>query len=294
MRRRLRRAAVTVAASAALALVACGGGGIGDGDDDGADIPTLEITGIDYGYEAPAGVPGGLTSVRFENAAATEDHQAQLVRLNDGVTFDDFTAALESAESEADILGLGTLAGGPGAGAGGLAEATIDLEPGTYAVLCLIPSPEDGVPHVAKGMIASLEVAEPEGDQPEPPVADVSVALQDFEFDIPSSLAAGVTTFGVVNNGPQPHEIAFIRAEEGVSYQDVLDIILVPPGSAPPPAEPPLFAFAGQMAVLSDGGSGFTTINLAPGTYALLCFVTDPETGAPHAVLGMAQELTVE
>jgi hypothetical protein len=34
----------------------------------------------------------------------------------------------------------------------------MNLTPGNYALICLIPSP-DGVPHVAKGMMVPIEVA---------------------------------------------------------------------------------------------------------------------------------------
>ena len=37
---------------------------------------------------------------------------------------------------------------------------------------------------------------------------------------------------------------------------------------------------------MSNGVSLQTTTNLTPGTYTLLSFVTDPESGAPHAALG--------
>lgn len=34
-------------------------------------------------------------------------------------------------------------------------------------------------------------------------------------------------------------------------------------------------------------------VDLAPGTYAAVCFIPDLETGAPHAMLGMTASFTV-
>lgn len=309
MRRTIRWSLI---AACLLALALAFGAAACDDDDEGggeeatptagaeptepsAEAGVLEVTGLDYTYSSPSSIAGGVTTIHFTNGSEAEDHQAQLFRLNEGTTFEDFNATLLTAASEADVLPLGTLVGGLGVGAGGTAEAVLDLQEGTHVMLCFIPSPADGTPHVAKGMITTLEVTAPAAEQPEPPVADVSVGLADFAFDVPETLPAGATTFEVTNNGPQPHEMALIQAAQGATYQDVLDIILAEPDpEAPPPSGPPPFTFVGQMAVLGNGESGFTTIDLSAGTYALLCFVTDPDSGAPHAALGMAQELTVE
>ena len=40
---------------------------------------------------------------------------------------------------------------------GGIANATVMLQPGTYLLGCWIPS-DDGVPHLMKGMIRQLTV----------------------------------------------------------------------------------------------------------------------------------------
>jgi hypothetical protein len=47
-------------------------------------------------------------------------------------------------------------------------------------------------------------------------------------------------------------------------------------------------------AFLDPGGRYFETIDLSPGTYAVICPVPDPASGQPHHELGMIQELIVE
>jgi hypothetical protein len=259
----------------------------------GAELPEVQITGLDYSYDAPESIVGGYTRITFENASDAEDHQAQLFRLNEGATFDDFTAALP--EGEAAVFALGTAAGGPGAGPGLANENVLNLDAGSYVLLCLIPSPSDGVSHAAKGMIQPLEVTEAAAEAPEVPAADVAVGLSDFAFDAPATIPAGETTFGVTNNGPQPHEMALLRLAEGLTVEALLDLFAATPDpNAPPPEGPPPFTFLGQVAVMGNGVSGQTTIDLVPGTYTLLCFVTDPDSGAPHAALGMSAEIVAE
>ena len=41
---------------------------------------------------------------------------------------------------------------------GGRGWTTLDLQPGEYALICFVPDPADGVPHVAKGMLRTFVV----------------------------------------------------------------------------------------------------------------------------------------
>ena len=257
------------------------------------EIPSVTIVANDYLFvDAPTSIPGGLTRIVFSNESVAEDHQAQLLRLKDDVSYSDFDAALDDPDvTETDIFAMvATAAGGPGTGPGGENENVIDLEEGTYALICFIPSPTDNVQHAFKGMRQELEVTAIPAEQPEPPDVDVSVGLADFEFDAPETLAAGETTFEVMNNGPQAHEMAVFQLDDGTTTEDLLGLLT----GAVEPTGPPPFTFTGQVAVMTPGESGITTLDLEVGSYALLCFVTDPETGLPHFALGMAQDLVVE
>jgi len=269
--------------------------GLACGDDEnggGSEIPSVAITGSDFTYDAPTQIAGGLTRIDFTNAAPAEDHQAQLLRLNEDVRYTDFTEVLTAEDStEADIFALVEAAeGGPGTGPGGETNNVIDLAEGTYALICFIPSPTDGIPNFSKGMVQQFDVTAPAEEQPEPPETDLTVGLSDFEFEAPQTLEAGEASFDVVNNGPQPHEMAVYRLEEGITTDDALGIFS---GEVTPEGPPP-FSFAGQVAVLSPSESGIITMDLEAGTYSLLCFVTDPASGMPHFALGMAQDLVVE
>ena len=307
----LRTPRMLLFAVVAVVILAFGAVACSDDDEDGGDptpsgdatstvedpgvveIPIVAIVANDYLFtDAPSSIPGGLTRIAFTNESVAEDHQAQLLRLNDDVSYSDFDTLLDDPDvTEAEIFALvATAAGGPGTSPGNENDNVIDLEEGTYALICFIPSPTDGIPHAFKGMRQELEVTAAPDEQPEAPEVDVSVSLADFEFDAPETLAAGETTFEVTNNGTQAHEMAVFSLEEGTTTEDVLAILT---GEVEPEGPPP-FAFTGQVAVMTPGESGVTTLDLAAGTYSLLCFVTDPEADAPHFALGMAQDLVVE
>jgi uncharacterized cupredoxin-like copper-binding protein len=276
----------------ALALGAAACDDDGDGDEPtatlektpeaaAAEIPDVTIGAVDYSFDAPASIPGGLTRITLQNTGM-EDHQALLFRLDESVTLDDFAAA--PIETEADAEPFGTFAGGPIAGPGDEFNAVLDLEPGSYVLICPIPSP-DGVPHSDKGMVATIEVTAPSAEQPAEPEADVTVTLSEFAFDAPDALPAGETTFHVVNAGGQIHEMGMVKLDEGATLEEVLASLEAPEGP---------YTVVGALYGLEGGAEGWTAIDLTPGTYAIVCFVTDPESGQPHIALGMLDSFAVE
>lgn len=235
---------------------------------------SITITARDYSFDAPDAVPAGPVAFTLRNEGQ-EEHHAQFVRLNDGVTLEQFGAALRQGPPAA--FPLVTFRGGPSATKPGQSsfEVILDLEPGTYMMLCFIESP-DGVPHLAKGMVRPFVVSPPP-----------TVVMRDFAFDTPE-IHAGVQTLRVVNRGPQPHEMAIARVPDDVTPEQIAAALERP--EAPPPF--PMESLSGMQA-LSAGLSGWITVDFAPGTYVLLCFVPDPATGLPHVALGMYAVVTV-
>jgi uncharacterized cupredoxin-like copper-binding protein len=245
-------------------------------------IPTVEFDAVDYSFTAPDTLPAGITTIRLLNHGQ-EPHHAQLLRLNDGVTFDQFTATLQQEGEGALRLVSGE--GGPGAvGPNSEGEVTLDLKPGMYALACFISGP-DGVPHLMKGMLKAIQVTEAV-DTPAAPAVQGTFTMRDFTFDVPDTLPAGPATYEVVNSGPQMHELNVLKLAPGKTAQDVVDWETAPSG-------PPPFEAAGGMNAFSTGGSGYMTLDLQPGTYVAICNVPDPASGVPHAHLGMIRPFTV-
>src|SRR2546426_6097743 len=157
-----------------------------------AGSSVVTITATDYAFGMPDTIPAGLTTFRLVNQGK-ELHHASLVRLRDGKTVADFQTALAAAmKSHAPPPSWMTFAGGPNAVTlGDTGVATQLLEPGSYVLVCWIPS-LDGVPHVMKGMLHPLLVT-PGAAAPATaePATDVTIKLTDYDFQLSQPLTAG-------------------------------------------------------------------------------------------------------
>ena len=237
----------------------------------------------DYSFEGPAQIPAGLTMFRLDNQGK-ELHHLVITRLDEGRTYDSLLAALRKPGPPPRWMHL---VGGPNASNPGTpSNATENLAQGHYAILCFIPS-ADGVPHMAKGMIAPLEVTAATGPEAREVPADVTITLNDYGFDLSTPLAAGNHVIMVKNAGPQPHELVLVKLEAGKS---VKDIEAWEKGGEK--GAPPVSALGGVAPMMADE-SGQFTVDLVPGDYALLCFVTDMHDGKPHLMHGMVKPFTV-
>jgi hypothetical protein len=249
------------------------------------DIPEITIQGDEYSFSGPDQIQAGLVAITLENVGQ-EEHHAQLARLHDGVTMQDLIGALQ--ESPEAAFGMVEFAGGPTvAGPGESQAALVDLRPGNYVVLCFVTAP-DGQPHLAKGMLAPLEVVARDGEPAAEPEAAITAVMGDFYFELPAEIQAGEQTWKTINEGEQPHEIIVFRLAEGRTAQDVVAFLEDPQG--PPPIERyPV----GGMQALSTGMSGWFTMDLTPGEYVAVCFIPDPHSGRPHIDLGMVATFAV-
>jgi hypothetical protein len=245
--------------------------------------PTITINAHDYAFVAPETIEGGLVTIAFKNLGQ-EPHHAQLLRLKDGVTFDQFTQALQQGEEA--VFPLITAEGGPSVvGHGGAAEVTLNLRPGDYVMACFIPSP-DGVPHLAKGMLRPMRVAAAKMTIAAPETRG-AVSMVDFGYTMPKTLPAGRSTLRVVNDGRQFHEVSVLRLAPGKTLDDAKGFFNAPAG--PPPFEP-----IGGMQGLDPGGSGYMTLDLQPGQYVAVCHIPDLASGKSHLDLGMIAGFTVQ
>lgn len=244
---------------------------------------TVEITATEFAFQAPDTVRAGLTTFRFVDAGK-ELHHAQLVRLNDGKTIADLESALKKGGPPPAWM---VSAGGPNAPrpGGGVSVSTEELEPGNYAIICLIPGP-DHLPHIMKGMMHPLTVVPAVGVAAPEPTADVVVHMQEYGYRLSSPIVAGEHRLRVENDGSQPHELELVRLADGKSVVDLEKWIDNQQG--PPPGEP-----LGGVASLAPGQQEFFSADFKPGRYALICFVPDAGDGKPHFIHGMAHEITV-
>ena len=250
-----------------------------------AKPPEVTITAKEYAFEVPESIGGGVVTLKLSNAGK-EAHMAQLVRLNDGVTFDQLKAALQGGDPGA-ALSLVSVAGGiyttpPGA----TQAATLDLKAGDYALMDF-GAGDDQVPYMVKGMLQPFKVTA--GPSSAEPASDVAVTLKEYSFEVPTELKAGTHTFKVSNQGAQPHEMLLFKLAEGKTMADAHAFLSNPNPSGPPPGD-----MAGGALAIGPGMRSWTTVDLTPGNYVAICFIPDSGDGKAHLEHGMIMPLAVK
>jgi hypothetical protein len=113
----------------------------------------------------------------------------------------------------------------------------------------------------------------------------VRVTGEDFKFDAPDVVPAGLTEFRFLNKGPAIHHMQLLKLSGGKTVDD-LRAALANPG--PPPA---WMKQVGGPNAPAPGLESNATMMLEPGDYALICFVD--LGGPPHFMKGMVRALRV-
>src|SRR5918992_3519091 len=145
--------ALQLAALAAVVITSVGLSRLDRSDMQVRGARNITVVATDFAFSAPAVINAGWITMNLVNRGA-EPHQVQIARLDPGKTLDDVIAAQRNRTEPP-----WRLLGGPNAAdpKGGRANPTQYLVPGNYLLVCFIPSP-DGQPHLAKGMVRSLQV----------------------------------------------------------------------------------------------------------------------------------------
>ncbi|GAC1316913.1 MAG: hypothetical protein NVSMB2_10130 [Chloroflexota bacterium] len=247
----------------------------------------INFDASDYAFTLPSSVSAGTVTLVMRNVGK-ETHHAQLFKLNAGVTFDQFSAAL--ATPGPTLFSLVSFAGGTGAldAATNAEEVTLDLQQGQYVAVCLIQGP-DRVPHALKGMLKPITVTAPTiAGTVRLPTASQTIAMRDLTYDTQADVfPAGRTTWRVTNAGPQPHELQVARLANGGTTDDVVNAF------GGPPTGSTQYVNVGGLQGVGQNGSGFVSLDLSAGEYAFYCAIPDPTTGLPHLREGMIKHVTL-
>jgi hypothetical protein len=248
-------------------------------------IPKVTFIAEDGRYTGPDTLPSGWVRLHLRNEGPAYDH-IQLLKLDDGKTMDDLSAALAQDPAWPDWVAM---YGGPNAPDPGQSSmATVLLDPGNYVLLSWIPD-KQGVPHYAQGMMKAVTVVEAETVATPEPAADVTLDFVDFNYVLSQPFTAGRQTIRVNNGGSHPHEVWVARLAPGKSVADLF-AALAPDA----PADAWDSHGLGGITEIEPGAHAYFEVELEAGHYALLCFVFDQENRAPHAAMGMVQEFIVE
>lgn len=276
MTTRIRAGLMSALAVALVVTGGCSSDDSGDGGDaaggsaattttEAVTAPTtVNVTGTDYAYALDTEtVAAGLVTVNLANEGE-EAHQITLMRLENGQTTTDVVEGLQGPDGD-HFVADDAYAGGPtNTLPGDQGSVTVALTEGAYTMVCFIASP-DGESHFVKGMAGALEVVDTEAAPIEPPEATATVHMSDFTYDIPADLP-GEGVIEVVNDGPQVHELTI--------------------------SAPDLSAGSG-LAGIAPGATAYLPVDLDPGSYNFVCFVSDQDSGDPHFALGMNVDVTI-
>lgn len=249
----------------------------------GAAPAIVSVAATDFTFEAPDTIAAGVTTFRLQNRGP-DLHHILVMRLDSGKTFQDFSAAMQSAP-HGPPPAWAVMVGGPNAPAPGEEfSATLDLAAGNYVMLCVIPA-ADGVPHMMKGMVRPLTVVGP-ATAATRPASDVTITLDDYKFEFSAPVAAGRHVIRVRNAATQPHEFLLAQLAPGKTAADLL--AWTEKRQGPPPGRP-----MGGVTSMIQGAENDIHVDLPAGEYALICFAPDARDGKPHFAHGMMTQFAV-
>lgn len=266
-------------------------------DGDSAGPPVLEVSAVDYEFQsAPTEVPAGWTTVALHNEGE-ETHMLEFGRIPDDGSYRGLRRAIGAFDTLRTDLEEGAIdsatfrkaakrhtpawisdmeyRSGPGLVAPGrTARTTVDLEPGTYTIMCFVAD-SSGTFHYVRGMRGEIAVTE-SSNGASPPDADVELTVAGYEISSEGQMTAGEQTVAVhfgERENPQEEpfqDVQLVRLEEGMTVEDIAEW----DGGAPAPAE-----FLGGAHAMSAGNTAYVTVDLEPGRYAWVSNSTDEKEG---------------
>lgn len=271
------------------------------------DVPAgahvVEVVAEDYAFDAPDAIPSGWTTFRFRNGGE-ETHFVLVTRLPEGHTYDDYVAEVgqaindvwhrmrdEGLEKGAALESLGPaipgwywegaeIVGGPGMVVpGGVSQATMELEPGSYVLECFMKTAE-GEFHWVEGMIRPLEVTEERSDAT-PPEASVHLTLDAEGIHQEGSPVAGSNTVALTFEEQPPvgfgNDVHVVSLQDGMSPEALvpwMDAFNIEGLKNPAPAP-----FVGGSHERTAGHTVYFSVDLLPGRYAWITENSDMAGG---------------
>lgn len=265
-------------------LLATVGFSHGEGASTGAVADSLpgrivDVKAGEFYFKAPDTIPAGLTTFRLEQVGMVVDriragvgdrsavadkgdatrgvHMLWVVKLEQGKTAADYLRAEQSREPTP----WATHMGGPGfIFPPFTTNATVDLEPGNYALVCHVGSAREdrSRSHFLNGMFRPLTVVAAKGKRALLPKPDVHARITGggvVEFLTP--IVAGRQVIQVENATARRGEFKFRRVPDGMTGKEAL--AGKPNGGEGPPV--------GGLSSVPPGKTVTTTLDFEPGEY---------------------------
>ncbi|MFL5619307.1 MAG: hypothetical protein ACJ79A_13050 [Gemmatimonadaceae bacterium] len=261
--------------------------GVSTDDPKSAKANVVTITATDYAFQAPDTIAAGRTTLHLVNKGP-DFHHIWLIKLEQGKTLKDL---VEATKTPGPLPKWAVEVGGPNTPVpGGETSATLDLEPGSYVMACVIPA-KDGQPHFMKGMVKELAVTPRRGVEQAgktvAPAADVVITLDDYDFRLSAPITGATKSIRLRNVAAQTHEAVIVKLNPGTTVQQFLAAMEKPQG--PPPG-----TLVGGITGIAKGRTVDIPTSFTAGDYALVCFVPDAKDGKPHIAHGMVKQFSVK
>jgi hypothetical protein len=267
-------------------------------------LPEITIAVSDEGWDAPSELAAGRYLITATYEGERDYRTVAFMQLPDGWTVDDVnqrlalgapggddeatpTASISLTDADISWLAEVTLAGGISPTNGATAQGVIDLAPGNWAIWGDDFTPA-AISLTVTGDVPSVQ------SLPEAPVVIREVREDDgFAFELDGEPASGTQLLEIVNASDQIHFVEFVQLSSPASAEQVLAFLSTPVGLEPDPAlavpsDFQVWLTPWYAAAQSPGTTQWLVTSFAPGSYAMICWLPDPEQGyASHASLGM-------
>jgi hypothetical protein len=247
----------------AILTAACGGG---DTTTDTGAQPEpatenrIDVVMEEYDFSVEGDAQTGRLLIDFTNAGE-QLHHGIIGRLDEGKTLEDVEKFIQKGDQGPpppwfDDSPIDLTLVSPGERAG----VVIDVQEGTYVMLCFMPDPK-GKPHVAHGMFQTFDVG-PGGDATavEP---DAQISMTEEGAEAPE-LSAGDSVVQVTNDAKKPGEVFVVELADGKTLDDV-EPWFMKGQKGPAPA-----TFYGGTHQFGPGETVTLSFALEPGTYSIV------------------------
>lgn len=190
----------------------------------------------------------------------------------------------------------------------------IYLAPGEYSIAASYYLPEEGSEEVMTlvpltvtqpGAAATPVSATPAATpviSVQPPV-DVTLTMNDdLQYVVDPDgdadvVPAGPQIWEIANTGTMhSHHVVMWQVPQGTTADEITSEFRGLFGGTPPAGDSVVTQMVpvGYVALQSGGYTTWNEFDLAPGSYAVICYIIDPETGRPHVLDGMVTVFTVQ
>ena len=266
----------------------------------------VELRAVGMTFEGPTEIPSGWATFRFVNASSMI-HFAIIDEPPEGVSVETFSEdvavpfqaamdAMNAGDEDAVSAAFATFPewigelgrqGGPGfLSPGRTGQTTVYLQPGYYILECYVKS--GGVFHTTPpapgrlGMVLGVTVTD-EASGAREPQANITLAVRNTGFEITNgALQAGRNTIRVdfVEQQALPsfvgNDVHLMRIDDETSVTQASAWMdwRTPNGLE----DPSPVTFLGGLNDLPAGAHGYFTVDLAPGDYAFIAEMPDPQS----------------